>query len=421
MSKFTFFFFPFLFLNSISFFAQNSFGITTDTNWFTNWTSFKPTTIDYNEATIILTGVIDKNKVLTKNNTYLLVGSVYVINNATLSIEHGTVIRGDKVSCGTLVITKGSKILANGIETDPIIFTSNSEINSRKPGDWGGIIILGDAPINKLGGINYLDFDLDSNFSRYGGQNPTSNSGILKYVRIEYAGKKLNAQKELNGLSMAGVGKETQIDFVQISFSNDDSFESYGGNIQLNHLVSYRATDDDFDFTQGVSCSIANSVAIRNPFSSDASGSRCFEVDSFDKNDNSYIGNHLTNIVAYNITLINTQDNSQGLVREAIYIKKNSLFTIHNSIIFGFKSCLLLDEKIKIVPEELSFIKIQNCISNNCNLVVASEAIATSNELDLMYSEEKFNSKITHFSLQDFFIQPDLKRTVDLRIKASVN
>jgi len=141
--------------------AQQIKGIIGETNWMNHWTNFKPSITEYNEATNIIAGTIDKDTKLLKRNTYQLVGVVYVTNNATLTIEPGTVIRGDDKSCGTLVITKGCKLIAEGTVAEPIVFTSNNSNMMRKPGDWGGIIILGEAPINKIGGISFLDFNLD--------------------------------------------------------------------------------------------------------------------------------------------------------------------------------------------------------------------------------------------------------------------
>ena len=397
--------------------AQPIKGITGDTNWFNNWTNFTPATTTYNEATQIITGTIDKDLKLTKNNTYKLIGTVYVTNKAILTIEPGTVIRGDKESCGTLVITKGCKIIAEGTATDPIVFTSNGNPTFRRPGDWGGIIILGEAPINKIGGISYLDFNLDPAVSYYGGQEANSNSGILKYVRIEYSGHKINSLKELNGLSLGGVGKGTTFDFIQISFSNDDSFECYGGDVNFNHLISYRATDDDFDFTQGVQTTISNSIAIRNPFSSDISGSRCFEIDSYDKIENVDITKKMTKITANNLTLINTEDNNQGLVREAIYIKENSYFNINNSIVDGFSSCILLENKIGTLPENLAKINIQGIQVNRCDGIVMSESPNYNPSLNNWYNSVTFSIDFTKFSIKELFIQSDLKELPDFRIK----
>jgi hypothetical protein len=397
--------------------AQQVKGISGESNWFTNWTNFKPYTTDYNEATSILTGVISSDITLSRRNTYQLTGVVYVTNKATLTIESGTVIRGDQESCGTLVITKGSKIIAEGSETSPIVFTSNNPSSERKPGDWGGIIILGDAPINKFGGVGYLDFNLNPEVSYYGGTNEDDNSGILQYVRIEYAGRKLKALKELNGLSLAGVGKKTKLDFIQISFSNDDSFECYGGNVTFNNVISYRATDDDFDYTQGAQCSINNSIAIRDPFSSDTSGSRCFEIDSFDKPENFDPSKKLTKVDAQNITFINMQENDQGLVREAIYIKDRSFLTVNNSVISGFSAVALLDSKISNNISSLTRINFHGLLVNNCTEKFISEGATNNTELMNYFNNDSFAIEYSKKTNDEYFTQPILKKGPDFRMK----
>lgn len=397
--------------------AQQIIGINSADNWLTNWTNFKPSKHEYKETNISLIGIIDKDLKLTKNNTYKLIGTVYITNKAILTIEPGTVIRGDKESCGTLVITKGSKIMAEGTSTEPIVFTSSNSISARRPGDWGGIVILGDAPINKLGGSSFLDFNFDSTLGFYGGEDVNSNSGILKYVRIEFSGHKINALKELNGLSLAGVGKGTKFDFIQISFSNDDSFECYGGDVIFNHLVSLRATDDDFDYTQGVQCTISNSIAIRNPYSSDKSGSRCFEIDSYDKIENTDMTKKLTKVIANNMTLINTEDNNQGLVREAVYIKERSYFNISNSIIDGFSSVVLLDSKIGTIAANLAKVNLQNIQINRCKGIVQSENAALDPELLNWYNLDTFSLVLTGLYETELYIQPDIKDLPDFRIK----
>lgn len=405
-------------LISIVCFAQKAKGIESTSNWMVNWTNFKPISTNYNEAEYILNGVIDKDTKLLKRNTYILTGIVYVTQNATLTIEPGTVIRGDEKTCGTLVITKGAKIIAEGTETDPIVFTSNKEIGTRRPGDWGGIILLGNAPINKLGGVSFLDFNLNSQYGFYGGQNPEDNSGILKYMRIEYAGRKLNSLKELNGLSLAGVGNKTLVDYIQISFSNDDSFESYGGYVNLNHLISYRTTDDDFDFTQGVQANINNSIAIRYPYNSDISGSRCFEIDSYDKVENADFKQKGTNIIAENMTLINMEDNDQGLIRESIYIKENSNFTLKNSIIYGFNSVVLLGSKIGNISENLNKITFEKTLINNSTTAKAfiSEQDEFNNDVKNWFHLNG-NLEYTNMKLKDLFMNPNIKTNPDFRFK----
>ncbi|MEN2413705.1 hypothetical protein [Flavobacterium mesophilum] len=398
---------------------QATKGIIGTSNWMNNWTNFKPAANEYNEATNIIAGTIDKDMKLLKRNTYQLVGVVYVTNNATLTIEPGTVIRGDDKTCGTLVITNGAKIMAEGIETDPIVFTSNKEKTERKPGDWGGIIILGKAPINNLGGLHTLPFDLEPMLNHYGGQDAEDNSGILKYVRIEYAGRKLSSLKELNGLSLAGVGRKTVLNNIQISFSNDDSFECYGGDLNLSNLISYRTTDDDFDFTQGAQINISNSIAIRHPFSSDISGSRCFEVDSYDKIGNTDMSKKMTKINASNITLINLEENNQGLVRESVYVRENTYFSLTNSIVSGFTPFVLLEGNIGNGNENLSKITFKNIIANNCNGGITSESSASNSVIESFYNAQNAGIEYTKMKNTELFTMPNIKGSPDFR--ANVN
>lgn len=395
---------------------QQSKGIIGNTNWMNNWTSFKPASIEYNEATNIIAGNIDKDTRLTKRNTYQLVGVVYVTNNAVLTIEPGTVIRGDDKTCGTLVITNGAKIMAEGLETDPIVFTSNKEMVERKPGDWGGIIILGKAPINTLGGLHTLPFDLEPMLNHYGGQDSEDNSGILKYVRVEYAGRKLSSLKELNGISLAGVGRKTVLSNIQVSYSNDDSFESYGGDLIMNNLISYRTTDDDFDFTQGVQCNISNSIAIRHPFSSDVSGSRCFEVDSYDKIGNTDMSKKLTKIDATNITMVNLEENNQGLVRESAYVRENTFFNLSNSIISGFTPFVLLEGNIGDGDVNLSKITFQNLTINNCNGGITSESGSGNPTIQKFYGNPLFFLNYTRLKNSELFTMPNIKGNPDFRM-----
>ena len=410
-----------LFFGTILAQAQQVNGIYGDSNWMLHWTNFKPSTTEYPEVNAILTGVINKDTYLNSDTTYRLEGIVYVTNNATLTIEPGTVIRGDEMTCGTLVITKGAKIKAEGTEKNPIVFTSNKGTTVRKPGDWGGIIILGEAPINKAGinGQALLDFNLEPSKSTYGGQNSESNSGSLKYVRIEYAGRKLNALKELNGLSLAGVGNQSVLNHIQISYSNDDSVECYGGDVKLDYLISYRTTDDDFDFTQGAQAILNNSIAIRHPFSSDASGSRCFEIDSYDKFENFDPDKKTTSVQASNMTLVNLEENNQGLVKEAIHIKEKSRFILKNSIVSGFAPFLLMDGKIGLFPENLSKISLKDITVNNCTGSIQSEDISLNSKLKYWPDPASMGIEFTNIPNADFFVTPQVKNNPDFRRKTT--
>ncbi|MEO6346997.1 MAG: hypothetical protein ABIO60_03720 [Aquaticitalea sp.] len=139
-------------------FAQQEKGIIGSNNWLNSWTEFRPTVVDYGEPTQILSGNITQDTKLYKKDVYLLLGSVFVTENAILTIEPGTVILGDFKTIGSLTISKGSKLIADGLQTDPIIFTSNRSV--KKEGDWGGLFILGKAPIQKFGNSSAINFGL---------------------------------------------------------------------------------------------------------------------------------------------------------------------------------------------------------------------------------------------------------------------
>ncbi len=403
-------------------FSQDAKGLIGDENWFQNWTNFKPATTEYKEATIILSGTINENTTLFKKNVYRITGNVYVSKNAILTIEPGTVLRGDQESNGTIIITKGSKIIAEGLETDPIVFTSNKNTNERKAGDWGGIIVLGDAPINKFGGISVLDFGLDQSISVYGGLDEASDSGVFKYVRIEYAGKKLKNGKEYNGLSLAGVGNKTKLDFIQVSFSNDDSFECYGGNVNLNNLISYKATDDDFDFTQGTQCSIKNSIAMRYPFVSDASKSRAIEVDSYDKVENMDFTKNMTKINAINVVLANNEENlTEGLIKEAIYVKDKSSLSLDKCIITGFNSAIVIAEGALNKAKDIENITFKDSNINNCVKFLECEYNGNSINTDYQNSNYFINNQITKIPNVELYREFNLKKNPDFRLRGSSN
>ena len=166
--------------------------------------------------------------------TYVLKGWVYIANGAQLTIEPGTVIKGDKTTMASLIVEKGGKLIAQGTASEPIVFTSNQAKGNRKPGDWGGVIICGQARNNQD------DMQIEGGpRSHHGGSNDADNSGVLSYVRIEFAGYPFQTDQEINGLTLGSVGSGTKIDHVQVSFSNDDSYEWFGGTVDCKYLVSY--------------------------------------------------------------------------------------------------------------------------------------------------------------------------------------
>jgi hypothetical protein len=396
--------------------AQRGHGIIGDNNWLNNWTNFKPKQTEYNLPNQILSGDIKENTTLTKNNVYLIMGTVHVANKATLTIEPGTVIRGDFATTGTLTVTRGSRIVAEGTETNPIVFTSNKPASERKPGDWGGVILMGDAPINRFGGISASFYEPNPLYNPFGGNNETGDTGVLKYVRIEFAGKKIDPKTALNGLTVAAVGIKTKIDFVQISFSSDDSFEVIGGNINFNNVISYRANDDDFDFSMGVQTTMNNSLAIRNPYASDNTRSRCFEIDSYDKIENYDPTKKKTYIKINNVTMTTDEENTMGLVKEAISLRTDSFLEVNKCVAAGFSSFMALDEKYS-EGENYKKIKVINSTIDSCKEVFTNEALIkfqSANEWFL--NSDKFIS-VTNFGINNLFINNQVKKKPDFRLK----
>lgn len=409
---------------SISLFAQKSNGIYGDSNWMKDWTNFKPINAEYPESNEVIPDFITKDTKLVSTKTYQLNSRVYVTNNATLTIEPGTVIRcgiGDIDYCGTLIITKGAKIIAEGTEKAPIIFTSDKPATIRKPGNWGGIVILGNAPVNKIEVDNkhlLKDFNLDPAYATYGGDKPDDNSGILKYVRIEFAGKKINGSKEINALLLGGVGNKTTLNNIQVSYSNADGFHFLGGNINITNALSFRCDDDDFDFSEGVLASLSNSIAVRHPFASGSGNSRCFEIDTYDKPENADLTKNLTAVTAKNMTFVNIEENNQGLVREAIHLKENSSLSFTNSVVSGFSAFILLGEKIALSQESFSKIELKNINLNRCKENLISEEQNYNGKLKY-WPDPASMFDISALTIFDLFTSVDLKNNPDFRKKSS--
>ena len=208
---------------------------------------------DNEEDTVIvpqtgeITGEITTSKTYALGN-YTLKGIVKVKNGATLTFDAGSTIKCDKnTGDNALVVENGSKLVINGTESAPVIFTEISNL----PGSWGGIILYGDAPVKVLGGSTSAISEDGLSYT-YGGSNPTHSSGSLKYTRIEYAGKKLaDGTKELNGFSFYAVGSGTVLDHLVSYRGADDGFEFYGGTASLTNAISYGNFDDSFDWQDG--------------------------------------------------------------------------------------------------------------------------------------------------------------------------
>ncbi len=300
---------------------------------------------------IIVSGEITTNTSWTNNNIYIISGWLYVRDGAVLTIEEGTIIKGDFTTKGTLIIERGAQLIAEGTPEQPIVFTSQKAPGERYYGDWGGVILCGRASINvpenigngTAAGENIIEGGVGSVYG--GGANPNDddNSGILRYVRIEYGGIAFQPNNEINGLTLGGVGRATIIDHVQVSYSGDDSFEWFGGTVNCTNLIAYRGWDDDFDTDFGYRGKIQWAMSVRDPAIADQSGSNGFESD----NDGQGTGNTpITNAIFSNVTIVgpyayNSDINSN--YKRALHIRRNSRTSVFNSVFTGYPVGLLID------------------------------------------------------------------------------
>ncbi|MDR3127017.1 MAG: hypothetical protein LBU08_00875 [Tannerellaceae bacterium] len=286
---------------------------------------------------------------LTYPNTYHLKGFVYVVAGATLTIEPGVIIKGDKDSKGTLIIERGGKLLADGTKECPIVFTSAASKGSRKPGDWGGLILLGKAPNNQgemtiEGGVR----------SMHGGSDPDDNSGILRYLRIEFAGIEYGTDNEINGLTLGSVGQGTTIDYVQVTQSGDDAFEWFGGTVNASHIIAYRTWDDDFDTDNGFSGRIQFALAVRDPQTGDKSASNGFESDN---NSSGTAIEPFTTATFANVSIFGPVANPANYVDRAseqgsktdarfsagLHLRRSTRLSIYNSLVAGFPIGIIIE------------------------------------------------------------------------------
>ena len=279
---------------------------------------------------------------LTADKKYLIKGQVFVNSGIVLTIQPGTVIFGEKRTKGTLVINRGGRIEAKGTAALPIVFTSNQAEGDRDRGDWGGLVILGNASCNQVDpaieGIDPAVFfgGNAANTKSSATVNDAENSGTLEYVRVEFAGIELTPNNETNSITMGGVGNGTKMEYVMVSYGGDDGFEWFGGTINARYLISHNSWDDDFDVDFGYSGNNQFGVAIRYPSYADQSGSNIFECDNGpnDNNVQPYTTGTFSNFTGIGpIKTGATVSNSS--FQHALDLRRRTAVSIVNSVFTG--------------------------------------------------------------------------------------
>jgi len=311
--------------------------------------------------TVTLSGRITKDTTLYAKDFNYLQGLVYITKGVTLTVQEGATVKGkySGSDVSALIICRGAKLIAKGTVDKPIVFTSASA--NPQSGDWGGIVLCGTAPINTSftvngtavtglyqveGGVDNANGDglAGAGDAAFPTVNPADNSGILQYLRIEYAGYAYQPDKEINSLTMAAVGSGTTIDHIETAFGKDDSFEWFGGTVNCKYLIAYKGQDDDFDTDNGFSGYVQFGIGIRDSLIADISKSEAFESDN---NATGTTATPKTTAVFSNMTVIGpraTLSNvGNSLFLAGAQIRRNSGISIQNSIFLGWPTALLID------------------------------------------------------------------------------
>lgn len=386
-------------------------------DWTKGWAEWNPKQASYGVATETTTlndasGIknITGTVTLDASKVYLLTSTCVVRSGGKLIIPAGTVIRGVADLTATpklyalITVERGGMIEVNGTSTNPVVMTSNKAAGSRDRGDWGGLVLCGKAVNNQgldvqLEGFNNVA--VDNTLGKFGGTDDADNSGIVKYVRIEFAGLAFEPNKEVNSLTMGSVGSKTEIEGVQCSFGNDDAFEWFGGTVSCKKLIAYKTTDDDFDTDFGYRGAVQFGIAVKDTAyfdlswnaTSGASTSETFESD----NDAAGSGKlPLTSALFSNITCVgpipldktynDLTATQKGAFRRGARIRRNSRLSVVNSVFMGYRNFIMFDGDSVLTSSGVkssTFSETSNVLRNNfiANTAAASAAGVTNTGL----------------------------------------
>ena len=289
-----------------------------------------------------LSGNIYEDKTLDASHIWTLSGRVSVTAGNTLTIEPGTIIKalpGTGSNASTLIIAQGAKLMAMGTESQPIIFTSNSDdisvgktsgtsLNENVRGMWGGLIVLGYAPISVSSGITAQIEGVPASDINglYGGTDAADNSGIIQYVSIRHGGAEIGEGNEINGLTLGGIGTGTTVDHVEVIGNVDDGIEFFGGTVNASELLVWAQGDDGLDIDQAYAGTISNSMVILNEASDHA-----LEIDGPE-------GSASGSFTLNNLTLIGATDecSATGVDGEIADYRKGATGANNNIYILNF-------------------------------------------------------------------------------------
>jgi hypothetical protein len=331
-------------------------------DWTQGWTDWNPdiTPLPTGKPFVEVSGNITGTVNWTNNNIYRLDGYVRVQQGGVLNIEEGTWIVGKQGTKAVLIIQKGGQIFAEGTANNPIVMTSEQPVGAKQPGDWGGLVICGSARNNVAGG----EAELEGGYGAFhGGTNDNDNSGVVRYVRIEYAGVPINPNEEVNTLTMGSVGSGTVIEYVMATYGLDDAFEWFGGKNDSKYLIAHRCLDDDLDVDLGFSGRVQHVYVTRSPILADQSGSNLFEVD----NDGQGSSNTpYTSGIFANVTAVGPKKTRETAIssqyQHGAQLRRASKLRIYNSVITGQPWGLFIDGNASSVHADNDELQVRNTI-----------------------------------------------------------
>ncbi|WP_127018710.1 multidrug transporter [Flagellimonas beolgyonensis] len=263
------------------------------------------------ETEVRLSGIYTEDLTLDASKDYILTGATIMASGTTLTIPAGTTIKAQAAGTSVyLAIAQGAQIIADGTASNPIVFTSAA--SNPSAGDWGGLILLGRAPLNSVTGTATSTSEIGN--LPYGGNQSDDDSGILRYVRVEYSGGAADGQSENNGFSFYGVGNGTIVEYIQAFEGDDDGVEFFGGTVDVRYVVVINAADDSIDWTEGYSGTITDAYVIQG----DGIGDEAFECDGFNTDYTNATGT-FSNPTVTNVTIISESaaDSTRGFLLRA--------------------------------------------------------------------------------------------------------
>lgn len=326
-----------------------------------------------------ITGTISENITLTASDNWLLSGGVFIASGYTITIEPGTTVyAADDGTTPFLSIMQGAKIAACGTASSPIVFTPLK--SAPAPGDWGGIILNGYANIN-----TGTTAEGEGGTGTYGGSNDADNSGTMCYVRVEYAGKILGTDNELNGFSFNGVGSGTTLHHLQAYRGSDDGFEFFGGTVSLKYAVSTGNLDDSFDWTHGWSGNGQFWVVQQNT----DGGDRGIEGDN---NGSDNTANPYSNPTLSNLTFIGADDGDG--INQGLKLREGMKGNIYNMIVTGFpKRGVQVEHDVTITNMNNGDLTVQNSIIDNVSPFVFTASSTNDTTTTLMLDDASYNNQ----------------------------